>query len=279
MLDLATLTEICGTIRDRENARQFLAGVHNYGSRIGLHKPHRLAHFISQTAHEAARFRHDVEVWGPTSAQKRYDTRTDLGNTPQADGDGFRFRGRGPIQITGRANYVRFRDWCRANIDRNAPDFVTDPDAVLRDPWEGLVAVWYFEVTRDLLRYCDEGNVEMVTRRINGGTNGLADRLELYARAALVLLGYGPTGLVVFQKKNRLVADNIAGPKTRAALHAALSKRSSFEAAPLPGMAHVEIPEQDKPAGGLAYIVGVLIALAAATFAGAWEWIAAFFGG
>ncbi|WP_410176733.1 hypothetical protein [Sinorhizobium medicae] len=80
-------------------------------------------------------FRYDREIWGPTPAQQRRDTRTDLGNTPENDGDGFRYRGCTGMQLTGKDNYRQFRNWCRA-AGLSCPDFVKDPDAVNTDPWE-----------------------------------------------------------------------------------------------------------------------------------------------
>lgn len=64
--------------------------------------------------HESGDFRYDREIWGPTPAQQRYDTRTDLGNTPEKDGDGYLYRGRTGMQLTAKDNYRQFRDWCRA---------------------------------------------------------------------------------------------------------------------------------------------------------------------
>lgn len=220
ILDLPNLTRICGATPNPDNARAFLEGLNKFGAEYGLNQPHRLAQYVAQLAHESSSFRYDREIWGPTPAQRRYDTRTDLGNTPEADGDGFLFRGRGPIQITGRSNYRQFRDWARA-LDVTAPDFLADPEAVLTDPWEGLAPIWYWD-TRDLNRYADQGNSEMITRRINGGLNGYQDRLRYFTRAGLVLLGYPPESVMAFQSDQGLVADGIAGPQTRAALHRAL---------------------------------------------------------
>ena len=160
------------------NMQSTIAGLERAGVGAGLNRPHRLAQFLAQIAHESGLWRYDAEVWGPTAAQKRYDTRTDLGNTAAADGDGFLYRGRGPIQITGRANYREFTAWARA-LDPQAPDFVANPDAVLTDPWEGLGPIWYWD-TRDLNRYADNGDLLTITKRINGGTNGLADRQAQY---------------------------------------------------------------------------------------------------
>jgi putative chitinase len=141
--------------------------------------------------HESGDFRYDQEIWGSTPAQQRYDTRTDLGNTPERDGDGYLYRGRTGMQLTGKYNYRQFRDWCRA-AGLACPDFVEDPDAVNTDPWEGLVPLFYWD-TRGLNRWADEGDAETITKNINGGKNGLAGRFDRLARISLVLLGYPPT--------------------------------------------------------------------------------------
>lgn len=146
------------------------------------------------------------------------------------DGDGVLFRGGTAIQITGRANTILFREWCRARF-AEVPDFEADPDAMLSDPWEGLGPVWYWDHAR-LNRYADENDPEMITRRINGGLNGYLDRLRWYARAALVLLGYAPDAVREFQRVSALTIDGIAGPRTRAALHAAMRKRPELGGAP-----------------------------------------------
>src|SRR5690606_15801790 len=126
-------------------------------------------------------FRYDREVWGPTPAQARYEDRADLGHSAAVDGEAFMFRGRTGIQITGRHNTVNFRDWCRRVIGGNVPDFEKNPDAMLTDPWEGLGPIWYWDVgnpeRKSLNRYADRGDIEMITRRVNGGLNGYADRL------------------------------------------------------------------------------------------------------
>lgn len=203
------------------NMQSTIAGLERAGVGAGLNRPHRLAQFLAQIAHESGLWRYDAEVWGPSAAQKRYDTRTDLGNTAAADGDGFLYRGRGPIQITGKSNYRQFTAWARS-LDPQAPDFVANPDAVLTDPWEGLGPIWYWD-TRDLNRYADNGDLLTITKRINGGTNGLADRQAQYARAGLVLLGFAT--VKQFQEHVGLKVDGVAGPATRAAIHAELLKR------------------------------------------------------
>ena len=210
-----------------DNMRSVIDGLAMAGIGAGLNRPHRLVIYLAQIGHESDWFRWDREIWGPTAAQARYDTRADLGNTPAADGDGYLYRGRGPIQITGKFNYRRFAEWAQ-KLDARAPNFVVSPDLINTDPWEGLVPIWYWDsgnpTGESLNVYADEANHEMVTRLINGGLNGYADRLARYTRAALVLLGFGPTDIRAFQAKvfTGRDVDGIDGPKTRAALHQAL---------------------------------------------------------
>lgn len=209
----------CFGIAENDNVRSTTKGLALRGAGAGLHRPERLTQYLAQLAHESARFRYDRELWGPTPAQQRYEGRADLGNTQP--GDGLRFRGRGPIQNTGRDNYGNFTEWAR-QIDPAAPDFVENPDAVNTDPWEGLVAIWYWE-TRDLNRYADQGDIEMVTRQINGGLNGFGDRLSCYDTAALWFLAY-PSVYAFQSAVDSLTVDGISGPKTRAALHIELRR-------------------------------------------------------
>lgn len=226
IMDVTLLEKIVGPMQDgsdqKKNAMSFLAALNEFGSATGLDAAHRLAHYIGQIAHESHNFIYDREIWGDTRAQLRYDIRTDLGNTPERDGDGYLYRGRTGIQITGKANYRSFRDWAR-KLDPTAPDFVADPDAVNLDPWEGLGPIWYWS-TRGLNKLADEADIRGVTRRINGGFNGLADRQKRTDWARLVLLGFSRNDVRGFQVANGLVADGKLGPITRAKLHEQLQK-------------------------------------------------------
>lgn len=206
--------------RARTNARSMAVALAAYGDRHGLDQPHRLVLYLGQISHESMGFTYDREVWGPTPAQKRYDTRTDLGNTPERDGDGRKYAGHTAMQITGKANTRAFRDWCR-QIDPAAPDFVASPELMNTDPWEGLGPIWYWD-SRKLNRYADTGDIEMITKRINGGLNGYQDRIDRTVHYGLVLMGRSPTDIKGFQKSAGLAVDGVAGPRTRAALHKAL---------------------------------------------------------
>ncbi|WP_318862811.1 hypothetical protein RWA06_30615 (plasmid) [Sinorhizobium meliloti] len=101
-------------------------------------------------ATESGDFCYDREIWGPTPAQQRYDTRSSRQHAGK-DGDGYLYRGRTGMQLTGKDNYRQYRNWCRA-AGLDYPDFVKDPDAVNADPWEGLVPLFYWD-TRELNRW------------------------------------------------------------------------------------------------------------------------------
>ncbi|WP_239017717.1 glycoside hydrolase family 19 protein [Sphingomonas aracearum] len=106
------------------------------------------------------------EIWGPTAAQRGYEGRKDLGNT-QA-GDGVRFKGRGPIQVTGRANYRTYGRAIGIDLERR-PDLASVPSI-------GLMASCAYWSAHNLNSFADRDDVEGLTRAINGGLNGLADR-------------------------------------------------------------------------------------------------------
>jgi len=210
------------------NMNSVLVALDKFGAGLGMDKLPRLVQYFAQIMHESGDFRYDGEIWGPTPAQKRYDTRTDLGNTVAADGDGYRYRGRSGIQVTGKANYAAYRDWCEAKAFE-PPDFVAVPDLVNTDPWEGLAPLWYWD-THKLNTYADKGDIETITRRINGGLNGYADRCDHYVRLGLVVLKFGPRDTTGFQRTAKQygsytgTVDGDAGPKTWAAVHAELVK-------------------------------------------------------
>jgi len=212
----------------RANVASVILSLNEYGDRLGLDQPHRFAQYACQLAHESGGFVHDVEVWGKnggTAAQKRYEDRKDLGHSTAVDGEAYMFRGRTCIQITGRANYREFTKWVRS-LGIDCPDFEQNPDAILQDPWEGLAPIWYWS-TRNLNTFADNGNTEMITKRINGGLNGYGDRLIKYSTIGLAMLdfAYNMDGLKAFQVVAKSLGiyagevDGDDGPKTRAAIH------------------------------------------------------------
>ena len=199
-----------------ERKAALLARVRDYGG--PLNELPVLAQFLAQVMHESGGLRYVREIWGPTKAQKGYEGRADLGNVKP--GDGKRFMGRDVLQITGRANYRALTAWVRKTFGAKV-DFEANPELLESPEWLGIGAIWYFLTRNGLIDYARAGNIEMVTRRVNGGLNGYQDRLRWYDDCALKLLGFGTVR--DFQKSAGLVVDGISGPKTRAALHEALS--------------------------------------------------------
>lgn len=154
---------------------RFLAPLGAAMDRNGIDTPLRRAHFLAQLGHESGSLRYTEEIADGTA----YEGREDLGNVEP--GDGPRFKGRGLIQLTGRANYREYgRD---AGLDllstpEHARVLATD-DRLAAD-----VAGWFWR-TLDLNALADADDLRAVTRRINGGLNGLNDRADFLERARL----------------------------------------------------------------------------------------------
>lgn len=125
--------------------------------------------FIAQTCHEAGGYRWREELADGSA----YEGRRDLGNT--RPGDGRRYKGRSYIQITGRSNYHALPHW-------DGIDFEDRPEKLADPRYAGRGAAWWWR-THGCNKLADTGDFLAVTRRINGGTNGLADRQTYYRRA------------------------------------------------------------------------------------------------
>lgn len=183
--------------------------------------PDRIAAFLAQLAHESGEYRHMQEIWGPTEDQRGYEGRGDLGNI--YPGDGRRFAGHGPIQITGRANH-------RACGQALGLDLESEPTLLTRPEYGTAAAVWFWTQGNgkiDLSLLADRGWFKTITKVINGGYNGLSDRRQYWDRNR-ALLGLAPIDLdleaesiAAFQRERGLSADGVAGPKTFAAVRAA----------------------------------------------------------
>jgi len=168
-----------------------------------INTPPRVAAFIAQCAHESGGFRFLKEnlnykaeslcrVWPryfntgnaaqyahkqEAIANRAYANR--MGNGDEASGDGWKFCGRGLIQLTGRSNYQAFADSIETDIE-DIPEYL--------QTFEGSVqsACWFFE-TNNLNKWADLGDILTLTKKINGGTLGLADRQKHYEHALHVL--------------------------------------------------------------------------------------------
>ncbi|WP_375758817.1 glycoside hydrolase family 19 protein [Corallococcus exercitus] len=139
----------------------------------GINTPRRQAAFLAQIAHESAEFRYFEEL----ASGHAYERRKDLGNIHP--GDGARYKGRGPIQITGRSNYRAAGEALELDLENN-PTRAADPDVGFR------TAVWFWN-SRNLNKHADKGEFDAITRRINGGYNGKASRDSYYQRALRLL--------------------------------------------------------------------------------------------
>lgn len=146
-----------------------------------INTPKRQAAFLAQIAHESGSLRYMREIWGPTDAQKRYEPPSDLarrlGNTEP--GDGRRFSGRGLIQVTGRFNYAKYGKMLGLDLVSH-PELLDDPTNACRSAG----AYWAVNGCNTL---ADVDAFETITRRINGGLNGLDDRKQRWATAKLAL--------------------------------------------------------------------------------------------
>jgi putative chitinase len=181
---------------------EFLDGINETFEHFDISNPYRMAMFLAQTAHESANFSATEEnlnyaakalmaFWpkkfaGVADAYARkpekianraYSDR--MGNGNEASGDGYSYRGRGLIQLTGKDNYTA----CGKAL---GIDLVADPDQVARDPVAVLSAGWFWD-TRKLNQWADKGDVLTVTKKINGGTIGLEDRKSHYEHILEVL--------------------------------------------------------------------------------------------
>lgn len=154
----------------------------------GIDTPLRLCHFLAQLAHESAHF----QVTREFASGAAYEGRRDLGNTEP--GDGKRYRGRGLIQTTGRANYRRATIAIR-KLDPSAPDFEADPVKLEEFPWALLAGITYWQ-GRNINVPADRDDFVRVTELINGGHNGLADRQRYLAEAKKIWMSDGQAPVV-----------------------------------------------------------------------------------
>lgn len=158
---------------DMATARRWAGPLSAALERFAINTPERVAAFLAQVAHESGGLRWVRELWGPTAAQRGYEGRHDLGNTQPSDGE--RFKGRGLIQITGRANYRRCGEALGLPL-LGRPELLEEPQHA------AMSAAWFW-AANGLNSLADAGEFEAITRRINGGTNGAAERREYYRLA------------------------------------------------------------------------------------------------
>ena len=188
----------------RSNLEKFVEGLNETFEHFEIDTPERMAMFIAQTAHESGNFAATQEnlnysAKGLNGTFKKYfpteDSATSysrkpekiankvyggrMGNGPESSGEGFKYCGRGLIQLTGKDNYTA----CGKALEL---DLLTDPAQVEENPVAVLSAGWFWN-TRRLNEWADKGDITTVTKKINGGTIGLADRKKHYEHILEVL--------------------------------------------------------------------------------------------
>jgi putative chitinase len=163
-------------------------------SEFEINTPLRMAHFLAQCAHESDRFRTMVEY----ASGAAYEGRKNLGNI--VSGDGIRYKGRGIIQLTGRANYTQ----CGKDL---GIDLVNNPTMAASMPTAARIAGWYWQKRR-INRHADNDDIKSVTKAINGGYNGLSDRKAHLAKLKpLIASADFTTGWSVFNNTSNKTAD------------------------------------------------------------------------
>ncbi len=142
--------------------------------RFAINTPSRESAFLAQLAHESG----GLHYWEEIASGSAYENRVDLGNTQP--GDGRKYKGRGPIQLTGRANYRKAGAVLGLNLEDN-------PEQVATRAIGCLVAAWFWsdKQLNTLADEASEDSYRSITRRINGGYTGWQDRLTYYKRARL----------------------------------------------------------------------------------------------
>lgn len=192
-----TADKLAACITKNKNPKEWYEGLCNQLPQFGIVTPARVAGFISQCQHESADFTVLTEnlnygakglmtifkkYYKTEALAKSHERKPELianrvysgrmGNGPESSGDGWKFRGRGLVQLTGRSNYTQcsndlFGDDC----------LVDDPDLVTQPEYAILSACWFWHKNK-LNDICDRGDVVLLSKRINGGTIGLADRIH-----------------------------------------------------------------------------------------------------
>lgn len=158
----------------QKQAEKIAGGLTEAFKSFAINTPLRAAAAVAQMAHESDGFRVSEEY----ASGQAYEGRKDLGNTQP--GDGKRFKGRGRIMVTGRGNYA-------AVSKAMGVDFVRHPERLGVSPWSEVSSAWWWS-SHGCNQLADGGYKKFtaLTRRINGGTTGLADRLRYYRRARKV---------------------------------------------------------------------------------------------
>ena len=173
------MPNVVGNIMRNPNFKGYTADkivelLNKYAKEFEINTALRWKHYLSQIAHESAEMRYSEEL----ASGKAYDTgklAIKLGNTPQADGDGQKYKGRGLIQLTGLANYKDYKKYCGFDV-------VADPKLLAKPVGAIRSSMWFWK-TKGLNELADKDDFLSITKKINGGINGLSDRKKYLERA------------------------------------------------------------------------------------------------
>lgn len=159
------ILRICSGVY-RKNLDSFVRDFNRWAAEFGVTTPLRAAHFIGQVLHESGCLKYTEEI----ASGRAYEWRQDLGNVYK--GDGVRFKGRGYLQITGRANYQAYAKskWCNG-------DLMSHPEWLAKSPGNVKASLWFWW-KNNLNALADRDDCKAVTRKINGGLNGLKFRVD-----------------------------------------------------------------------------------------------------
>lgn len=170
-----------------------------------INTPERMAAFIAQVSHESGNLRYTKEnlnysadgllrvfkKYFNASTAKQYARQPEkianrvyanrMGNGPESSGDGWTFRGRGLIQLTGKSNHIKFAEDMEITLEESL-QYLDTPEGAM------MSAGWFWD-NNNLNAIADRGDIVTISKRVNGGTNGLKDRIELYNTALSVLNG------------------------------------------------------------------------------------------
>lgn len=201
--------QLAELLPNNQNVSEWVDALNNVLPEYEINTPLRVAAFIAQCAHESGNFtrleenlnyrwqtlRKVFPKYFPTDAiAQEYASRPDkkeaianraygnrMGNGPEESGDGYRYRGRGLIQLTGKNNYTAFAKSLDIPVEE-AVEYLETFDGAVQS------ACWFWD-TNNLNKWADEGDMVTLTKKINGGTNGLEDRIKHYKHALKVLNG------------------------------------------------------------------------------------------
>ena len=149
----------------------FITPLNEYLPKYGIDSVLRVQHFLAQAAHETCAFQFLKEL----ASGKAYEGRKDLGNTQP--GDGVKYKGRGIFQTTGRSNYKLVSEHIFGD------DRLIEHPELLEQPINAVISACYYWQSHGLSDYADKDNVITITKKINGGTNGLPDRVAYLNKA------------------------------------------------------------------------------------------------